>query len=124
MLLAVIAYRTFRPQEPLPFTEQSAMAAILRNPKFQRHVAVVPFAWLNSYPSDWSPDGVSHQVKHGDMVLHFAGVNQKVSAIRDWLLTLAQERTLWERPLADTTLTAQAQKFWETCKDRPGESLE
>jgi hypothetical protein len=100
------------------------MAAILRNPKFQRHVAVAPFAWFNSYPSDWSPDGVSHQVKHGDMVLHFAGVNQKVSAIRDWLLTLAQERTLWERPLADTTLTAQAQKFWETYKDRPGESVE
>jgi hypothetical protein len=76
ILSAVIAYRTFRPLEPLPFTEQSAMAAILRDPKFQRHVAVVLFAWFNSYPSDWSLDGVSQQVKHGDMVLHSAGVNQ------------------------------------------------
>lgn len=113
MLSAVIAYRTFKPDESLPFTEQSAMAAILRDPKFHRNVTVVPSTWFNAYPSEWSPNGVSYQVKQGDMVLHFAGVDRKPSALRDWLLTIAKERDLWERPLTDTTIVTQVQGFWE-----------
>jgi hypothetical protein len=113
MLSAVIAYRTFRPEESLPFTEQSAMAAILKDIKFQQNVVVVPPTWFNAYPSEWSFNHVSYHVKQGDMVLHFAGVTQKASVLRDWLLAVAREQTSWERPLADTTLVAQAQSFWE-----------
>ncbi|KAM0703974.1 hypothetical protein Q7P35_008980 [Cladosporium inversicolor] len=116
MLSAVIAYRTFKPDESLPFTEQSAMAAILRDPRFHLNVTVVSSTWFNAYPSEWSTNGISYQAKQGDMVLHFAGVNDKPSALRDWLLTIAKERNLWERPLADTTLVTQVRTFWENYK--------
>lgn len=116
MLSAVIAYRTFKQDESLPFTEQSAMAAILRDPKFHLNVTVVPSTWFNAYPSEWSPNGVSYQVNQGDMVLHFAGVNRKSSELRDWLFTVTKERDLWERPLADTTLITQVRTFWEQYK--------
>ena len=116
MLSAVLAYRTFRPDESLPFTEQSAMAAVLKNPEFRRNVTVVPSTWFNAYPSEWSTNGISYQAKQGDMVLHFAGVNKKPSALRDWLLTIAKERDLWERPLADTALVTQVRTFWEESK--------
>lgn len=116
MLSAVIAYRTFKPDESLPFTEQSAMAAILRDAKFHRNVTVVPSEWFNAYPSEWSTNGISYQVKQGDMVLHFAGVGKKPSALREWLLTIAKERNMWERPLADTTLVSQVRTFWEDYK--------
>ncbi|KAM0710596.1 hypothetical protein Q7P35_002268 [Cladosporium inversicolor] len=116
MLSAVLAYRTFRPDESLPFTEQSAMAAILKDPKFHSNVTVVPSIWFNAYPSGRSTNGISYQAKQGDMVLHFAGVNNKPSALRDWLLTIAKERDLWERPLADTALVTQVRTFWEDSK--------
>jgi hypothetical protein len=57
------------------------------------------------------------------MVFHPAGVNQKGSALRDWLFTEAQKRTSWKRPSKDATLAAEAQGFWEDYGDRPEGSI-
>jgi hypothetical protein len=111
MLPAVISQRTFRPEKSLPSTEQSAMAAVLRETKVRRNVTVMPSTWFNVYPSEWSPNGVSYLARQGDMVLHSAGVNQKGSTLHDWRFAVAQEPTSWKRPSKDTTLAAEAQGF-------------
>lgn len=112
LLAAALAYRTFRPDDHLPWTEQSAMANLLEESDFTDGAVYVPARWFNSYPAG---DPEYHVVK-GDMTLHFAGVGDKSKAMQEWLYKLAEDRKMWEMELAAMNLTQEVARFWDEYK--------
>lgn len=112
MLAAALAYRTYRPNDELPWTEQSAMANLLDESDFVDGAVFVPARWFNAYPAG-DPE---YHVVRGDMTLHFAGVGDKGKAMQEWLYKLADNRTSWELELAATNLTQEVAQFWDEVK--------
>lgn len=116
MLSAVLSYPTFRPDENLPFTDQSAMALILEGPAFERGVVYVPPRWFNSYPFDAGTGDSDVRAHNGDMVLHFPGLAEKAVVIHEWLVTLSSQRELWERTVEEIGLLDHTTEFWHGVK--------
>lgn len=112
LMANILAYRSYRPEDELRFTEQSAMENLLREGEFKDGAVVVPPRWLNAYPSGGSEE-FSYKVRPGDMALHFAGMGDKEKVIGEWVDELEVNRTMWEVPLAKTNLTREAAWFWE-----------
>lgn len=112
MLAAVLAYPILRPNEALPFTEQSAMALVLMERHFASGVARVPPVWFNAYPFDDGSENHAYLVERGDMALHFPGLPNKKAVIHDWTRRLSTERHIWEVPVSSTHLEDHTAQFW------------
>lgn len=118
LLAATLAYRTFKPDEELQWSEQSAMQNVLREKDFASGAVYVPPRWFNAYPSGGDEE-FSYTVRRGDMALHFAGVGEKENAMQEWMSALEVNRTTWEIPLVETNLTKEVEWFWEGVRIRP-----
>lgn len=117
LLAATIAYRRYRPDEELQFSEQTAKEHLLGENGFVDGVVLVPSRWFNAYPGAsmgvYTGAHEPYQVHNGDMALHLPGVgDDKSTPIQDWLYELAENRTLWEVPVAATNLTLEVESFW------------
>lgn len=112
-LSAIIAYRTFRPEEDLPFTEQSAMDLVLHMPQYRPGTVSVPPQWFNAYTYDSADPVVHFDHSPGQLLVHFAGVTDKSEAIKEWVKKLRSDRGKWEVPLAKTNYEHQVGEFWQ-----------
>jgi hypothetical protein len=74
LLTKVLAYPTYKPDEDLPSTEQSAMELMIQDPRYASRYIYVPPGWFSSYPRDEDEAWAKYHVERGDMMLHFAGV--------------------------------------------------
>lgn len=113
VLSAIVAYRTFKPEEDLPFTEQSAMEKVLEMEQYKSGAVQCPPQWFNAYPSDGGEADVHFDHAPGQLLVHFAGIGDKSKAIEEWVKKLEDDREKWEMPLARTNYEQQIAEFWD-----------
>ncbi|WYZ42683.1 hypothetical protein EsH8_VI_000382 [Colletotrichum jinshuiense] len=118
---AIVAFRYYRPDTNLPFTEQSAMEILMKEPKFKGGVQFVPQYWFNTYPSGNASvflerndeQGLAdYHARRGDFLLHFAGLPEKDKAINNWVEMLDDMPTVFEAGNVQRNATPEIETFW------------
>lgn len=119
----IAAFRHYRPNVSLPFTEQSAMEIVMNEPRFRNNVQLVPQEWFNAYP-DGTPtefeektddEGLkNYHARRGDFMLHFAGRPGRDKLINKWIKLLKRTRGVWKLEQVQRNVTGGVQKFWST----------
>ncbi|KAF9767189.1 hypothetical protein IL306_000279 [Fusarium sp. DS 682] len=117
----IAAFRYYRPNVSLPFTEQSAMEIVMNEPKFNPSVRVVPQEWFNTYPKG-SPtdfdekadeDGLKdYHARRGDFLLHFAGRGGRDKLINEWTGMLESTRSIWPKEEVQRNVSTSIRGFW------------
>ncbi|KAG5974646.1 hypothetical protein E4U55_008128 [Claviceps digitariae] len=115
LFAAIVAFREFEPDTHLTFEDQSAMEILLKKRKSVNHVAKVPQRWFNAYASDEIREGASW-VHPGDLLVHFAGVGDRPVQMDKWADRSEQLSYKWNTPLAQTSYTADIERFWQRTK--------
>ncbi|RMZ10875.1 hypothetical protein D0864_01160 [Hortaea werneckii] len=117
-LSAILAYRTFKPDAELAFTEQSAMANVLEMPEYKDKAVECPAPWFNGYQSDGEHDK-EQQVREGGLLVHFPGVEDKLAAIGQWVDKCRNERSSCEKVFGDMPgYLEEIETFWEEVRSR------
>ncbi|GKT93051.1 galactosyl transferase gma12 mnn10 family protein [Colletotrichum tofieldiae] len=121
---AILAFRYYRPDVNLPFTEQSAMEFLIKEPKFTKGVRFVPQPWFNAYPGSnastflerGDEEGLAdYQARRGDFLIHFAGVGDKGKEMGGWLDMLRENGSslVAETERTQRNATPGIEGFWE-----------
>ncbi|KAL0938329.1 uncharacterized protein CTRU02_204939 [Colletotrichum truncatum] len=127
---AIVAFRHYRPDVKLPFTEQSAMEILIKEPKFKDAVQFVPQHWFNTYPGGNATrflerndeEGLAdYQARRGDFLVHFAGVPAKDKSIDDWVDILGGMPDVWDAEKVQRNTTTDVEAFW--AKINPPDTL-
>ncbi|KAF2115658.1 hypothetical protein BDV96DRAFT_492188 [Lophiotrema nucula] len=95
MFTDILAFRDYKPDVALPFTEQSAMEKVANEEKFKHQTQIVPQEWFNAYPrggakeyDERSKKGLEEietfHIRKGDFLLHLAGDPHKDESINKW----------------------------------------
>jgi len=100
---AILGYRELRPDDDLPFTEQSAMERVLKETAFSKGVAYYPQRWFNAY---------GFQVKDADLLVHFAGVDNRKEEIMKWIDKTDANPKTWQKDYRLTDLPEEIMEFW------------
>ncbi|EGU78143.1 hypothetical protein FOPG_09814 [Fusarium oxysporum f. sp. conglutinans race 2 54008] len=117
----IAAFRYYRPNVSLPFTEQSAMEIIMNEPKFKANVQVIPQEWFNTYPKGSPTDFVEkadedgledYHARRGDFLLHFAGRGGRDKLINEWTEMLEGTRSIWSKEEVQRNATTSIRGFW------------
>lgn len=117
----IVAFRHYKPNVSLTFTEQSAMEIVMNEPRFQRNIQIVPQEWFNAYPKDTPVDfeekedetGLKeYHARRGDFLLHFAGRSGKDRLINEWVEMLERRKGPWQPEQIQRSLTASINAFW------------
>ncbi|KAI7188435.1 hypothetical protein KC316_g8977 [Hortaea werneckii] len=117
-LSAILAYRTFKPDMKLAFTEQSAMANVLEMPEYKDKAVECPSPWFNGYQSDGEHDK-EQQAREGGLLVHFPGVEDKPAAIGEWVNKCKNERSSCEKVFRDMPgYLKEIETFWEEVRSR------
>lgn len=122
LFTAILAFRHYRPEVDLPFSEQSAMEQVLRTEQFRDQTRYVPQHWFNAYEGGAAQmfedredeEGLKQfQARRGDYLVHFAGHSRKDQAIRDWKSMLDQSGDVWEENRAQRDVSQEIETFWK-----------
>ncbi|KAF5003880.1 hypothetical protein FDECE_9585 [Fusarium decemcellulare] len=117
----IAAFRYYRPNVSLPFTEQSAMEIVMNETKFRRNVQLVPQKWFNSYakgtPTEFEErqdlEGLEdYHARRGDFLIHFAGRPGRNKLINQWVKMLTRTKGVWEPEQVQRDVTQGIQRFW------------
>ncbi|KAL6711735.1 hypothetical protein ACN47E_004669 [Coniothyrium glycines] len=118
---AVLAYRYFRPEDHLTFFEQTAMAVIMREPKFVHRVALVPWYWFNAYPveggstEDYERGEAAPEyfrARQGDFIAHFAGHTNRLEEMPRWHDMLHEVGNVWANDNSKRDITREILEYW------------
>jgi mannan polymerase II complex MNN10 subunit len=118
---AILAFRHFRPEVELKWTEQSAMEEVIKHPKFSMQVQTVPQYWFNGYAYKSAHDfkervdenGLEEEsVRRGDYLVHFAGHPTKREAINGWTNMLEDLPDVWEQKTTIRDIAGEVGEFW------------
>ncbi|KEY73697.1 hypothetical protein S7711_09815 [Stachybotrys chartarum IBT 7711] len=107
LLAAVLAFRELRSNQDLPFQDQSAMEAMLREEKFRAHAVDVPRQWFNAYKGD---------VREGDFLVHLAGVEEREKHIDEWCSISEEKAPRWNPELQNASQIESINFFWDSWK--------
>ncbi|KAF2767441.1 hypothetical protein EJ03DRAFT_315872, partial [Teratosphaeria nubilosa] len=113
LLSAVVAYRYYRPDEPLLFRDQTAMWTLMQEAKFAKNIVNAPQRWFNAYQGEHNETLAPFQIRRGDLLVHFAGVPEREKRMGIWLDRAEQHLEDWEVPLKSTSYLGEAREFWE-----------
>jgi hypothetical protein len=108
----IIAFRYYRPDAQLVFRDQSAMDALMHEPKFERGIAQAPQRWFNAYQGEHNETLAPFQIRRGDLLVHFAGVPGREDRMGYWLDRAEQHLDDWEIPVKSTSYPQEARDFW------------
>lgn len=112
LFAAIVSYRFYRPDTHLVFRDQSAMANLLEDPKFARHLVRAPQRWFNAYQGEHNETLAPFQVRRGDFLVHFAGVGDRDRRMAYWLDRVEQHLPDWEIEVQHTSYPGEAREFW------------
>lgn len=113
LLTTILTYPIYRPDEELPLRDQTAMAEVLKMPRFSRHTAIVPMKWFNGYHRVIN-ETADHMLAHpGDLLVHLAGVPDRFAVMEHWLQKVDDHSLEYEIPYAQTAYKQEIRKFWE-----------
>lgn len=112
LLSSILSFRYFKPDVPLTFRDQSAMSIMMSEPHFQKKTLFVPQRWFNGYQGEHNYTLEAHQVRRGDLLVHFAGVGDRDNRMRFWLERAEDHRPDWEIEFKHTTYPTEIKDFW------------
>jgi lipopolysaccharide biosynthesis glycosyltransferase len=113
VMSANVAYRTFNPHEQLTFQDQSALDHIFHMEKFRDQVVYCPQRWFNAYQSGFLNESIeANQVRRGDLVVHFAGVGNKIERMNYWCDIAEKHLPDWEVEIIHTSYVEEIDEFW------------
>ncbi|KAF1833023.1 hypothetical protein BDW02DRAFT_589971 [Decorospora gaudefroyi] len=121
LFTAILAFTHYKPEVPLPFTEQSAMEQVLNTPQFKDQARYVPQHWFNGYPKGGplvfkereNLDGLDDfQVRRGDYLVHFAGHGDRAKALPEWTDMLEQMEDVWKKGRVQRDIGEEVKAFW------------
>lgn len=116
---ANVAYRTFNPNEELTFQDQSALENIFYMDKFRDQVVYCPQRWFNAYQSGFLNESIeANQVRRGDLVVHFAGVGNKIERMNYWCDIAEKHLPDWEVEIIHTSYLEEINEFWSQKRGR------
>ncbi|KAF1954838.1 hypothetical protein CC80DRAFT_388414, partial [Byssothecium circinans] len=106
LLTSILSHPSYHPTTRLRFSEQTAMALLIRTPAFRPYTQLVPQFWFNSYTGAqvfaerMDVEGLEGgfregYVRRGDFVVHFAGNVNKGEDVRRWMEMLEREGIVW-----------------------------
>jgi hypothetical protein len=122
-LTNILSDPSYKPDEDLPFSEQSATERTTQDPRYASACIYVPPRWFNSYPRCEDEPWTKYQVERGDMMVHFAGVGDRPGMIRAFYEHVASEREKWEVPIGETTLPEEIAGFWRNVRMQRGSEV-
>ncbi|OAL07485.1 galactosyl transferase GMA12/MNN10 family protein [Phaeosphaeriaceae sp. SRC1lsM3a] len=121
LFTAILAFRHYKPDVDLPFTEQSAMEHVIRMEQFKQQTQLVPQHWFNAYDYG-GPDMYARRddatnldpwvVRRGDYLVHFAGHSEKDKAIEAYSNMLRDLPDVWEHGTAQREIQGNITSFW------------
>jgi len=114
LLSAIVSFRYYRPDAQLTFRDQSAMAYLIKEPKFAKHIAWAPQRWFNAYQGEHNETLAPFQARRGDFLVHFAGVGDRNERMSYWLDRVEQHPPDWELNVRHTSYPTEAKEFWES----------
>ena len=110
---ANVAYRTFNPNEHLTFQDQSALSNLFHMEKFSKEVVYYPQRWFNAYQSGLINETIhANQVRRGDLIVHFAGVGNKIERMDYWCDIAEKHMPDWEVDIIHTSYPDELAVFW------------
>lgn len=112
LLSTIVAFRYYRPNERLTFRDQSAMDIIMKEPKFAKNIIQLPQRWFNAYQGEVNETLAPHQIRRGDLLVHFAGVIERDKRMAYWLDRAEQHMDDWEIPYKSTSYPQETRDFW------------
>ena len=113
LLTAVLAYPHYNPDTHLLFRDQSAMGLLLEERKFKKHTLLAPQRWFNAYQGEVNETIAPFQVRHGDLLVHFAGVPERDTRMQHWLRRAEEHSDEWEVELRYTSYRSEVKDFWD-----------
>jgi galactosyl transferase GMA12/MNN10 family len=119
LMAANVAYRTFNPKEYLTFQDQSALDNIFHLDKFRDQVVYCPQRWFNAYQSGFLNESIeANQIRRGDLIVHFAGVGNKLERMNYWCDIAEKHLPDWEVEIIHTSYSEEIDEFWSQKRSR------
>ncbi|CAE7202992.1 hypothetical protein P3342_010989 [Pyrenophora teres f. teres] len=121
LFTAILAFRHYRPDVDLPYTEQSAMEHVLRTDHFKDQAQYVPQHWFNGYEQGGANlfdtrqniEGLEeYNVRRGDYLVHFAGRARRSDLLKEWSDMLERQGDVWQESRVQRDVGAEVQTFW------------
>ncbi|KAI1515826.1 galactosyl transferase GMA12/MNN10 protein [Pyrenophora tritici-repentis] len=121
LFTAILAFRHYKPDVDLPFTEQSAMEHVLREDQFKDQARYVPQHWFNGYEEGGADlfdkreniEGMKEYfVRRGDYLLHFAGRSDRSNLLKEWSDMLEHQGDVWQEDRVQRDVRAEVQTFY------------
>jgi mannan polymerase II complex MNN10 subunit len=121
LFTAILAFRHYKPDVQLPFTEQSAMEHVIQTEQFKSQTQFVPQHWFNAYDSggpaifaqrDDTTGLNADNVRRGDYLVHFAGLPKKDKAIEAYAKMLQTLPDIWENGTVQRDVSENITDFW------------
>lgn len=112
LLASIVAFRHYRPDDPLTFRDQSAMNTLMKESRFVKNTVESPQRWFNAYQGEHNETLAPFQIRRGDFLVHFAGVPNRDERMAYWLDRAEQRLDDWEIPLKSTSYGQEVRDFW------------
>ena len=121
LFTAILAFRHYRPDVDLPFTEQSAMEHVLGTDEFKDQARYVPQHWFNGYEQGGANlfdtrrnvAGLEElYVRRGDYLVHFAGRDGRSELLKEWSDMLERQGDVWQEGRVQRDVRAEVKTFW------------
>ncbi|THZ37280.1 hypothetical protein D6C88_10413 [Aureobasidium pullulans] len=85
------------------------MEKVLQDSRFKQGAAYYPQRWSNAYEAEEEKD---YAVKGSDLLVHFAGVGDRLKKIADWIEKADSEPEVWSVDYRSTSLPQEIFEFW------------
>lgn len=121
LFTAILAFRHYKPDVELPYTEQSAMEYLIQTDQFKHQTQFVPQHWFNAYdyggPTMFAMrDDVTNleadKVRRGDYLVHFAGHPDKGTVIEEYREMLRGLPDVWKKGTVQRDISRNMTDFW------------
>jgi len=89
------------------------MGLLLEERKFKKHTLLAPQRWFNAYQGEVNETIAPFQVRHGDLLVHFAGVPERDTRMQHWLRRAEEHSDEWEVELRYTSYRSEVKDFWD-----------
>ena len=99
---------------PFPNFEQDAMKWVLDQEGYKRHAVYHPRLWYNAFAHGEEGE---LEIKAGDLLIHFPGVELKFPPMGHWLDIVENEPEKVNIPLANLTLHDNIKNFWANLRN-------
>lgn len=85
--------------------------------KFRDQVVYCPQRWFNAYQSGLLNETIeANQVRRGDLIVHFAGVGNKLERMNYWCDIAEKHLPDWEVDFVHTSYVEEIEEFWRQKK--------